>query len=292
MNRILNNKQSIPWFLVCVVVLVAITAGLLVWQLNQHKPKTSGSEIALPAEPVEAPPNETTSNQFPEVDSVHASESPVTAQPTTEVADVIEEAPLTSSSPSNLDSSDGEVEQYLTDNDAASLNQWLVPEHKIRKLVRAINALDDGKLVSQYRPTEAPKTPFKAEATGDEQWQLSKSNFARYSPYISALEQVGTDNLVALYQHYSPLLEQAYEELGVDKGSFDNVSRGALQQIINAPEINQPIILTRPSVVYHYQDKQLEQLPELQKLLIRMGPENRARVKALAKDLLQSLEQQ
>lgn len=221
---------------------------------------------------------------------IGVAQAPVIAQTTAEVAEVIEEPERNDTTGLNLDNSDAEVEAFLAQSSAAQLGQWLVPEHKIRKLVRAINALEEGKLVAQYRPIVAPNSPFKAEREG-QQWRLSEANFARYEPYITALEQAGPEQLVTLYRHYKPLLEQAYQELGVDKGSFEEVTRDALKQVINAPSLNDEPALSSTSVVYHYQDKKLEQLPELHKLMIRMGPENRARVQALAQDLLQQLEQ-
>lgn len=284
-----SNKQTMPWFLLCVVIVVAATAGVIVWQLNQHKPLPD--HITTPEVSVQTPSDEEPRETAPDI--IGAPQEPVIAQETTQVAEVSEEPQLPSTAPAgdlNLDTSDAAVDSYLAQSPAAQLGQWLVPEHKIRKFVRAVNALEEGKLVSQYRPTLPPETPFKAEPHG-EQWRLSEANFTRYEPYISALEQAGPEQLMALYQHYSPLLEQAYQELGVDKGSFEEVTRGALKQIINTPNVEGPVTLSTKSVVFHYQDQELEQLPELHKLLIRMGPENRKRVQELAKKLLQQMEQ-
>lgn len=286
------NKQKTPWSLLGLVILVAVIAGVIVWQLNQHKPSTEQAVAPPPkAEPIvveespqiESPPN-----------NLSIAKEPALAQTTAEMAEVIEEPEVEPSPPTdqvNLDTSDASVEAYLAQSATAQLGQLLVPEHKIRKLVRAVNALEEGKLVAQYRPTLPPATPFKAERLDSERWQLSEANFTRYEPYIAALEQAGAEQMLALYQHYSPLLEQAYQELGVDKGSFEQVAKGALKQIINAPEIDGSVALASTSVVYRYQDKALEQLPELHKLLIRIGPDNRERVQNLARELLQEMEQ-
>lgn len=284
-----TDKQSTPWFLFCVVILVAIAAGVLVWQLNQHKPQSKPEQLASPATPAEV--SATASELEPDVMAI--AEEPAAAQSTTEVAEIIEEpelATVTADGSATLDKSDTQVAEYLAQSPAAALGEWLSPEHTIRKLVRAVNALEEGKLVSQHRPTVPIATAFKAQPKGD-QWQLSEANFERYEPYIEALEQAGPKQLVSVYRYYSPLLEQAYQELGVDKGSFDQVTRGALKQIINAPQVDDNVTLSSTSVVFHYQDKELEQLPDLHKLLIRMGPENRERVQNLAQQLLQQLEQ-
>lgn len=286
----MTKKQSSPWFLAGVVLLVAIVAGLLVWTTRSDDHEPAKKDITKAQVTPDSATAQTTNMLA--VDPLDTAQSPASAQTTAEVAEVVEEElQPTSSASLTLDNSDAEVEAFLAQSSAAQLGKWLVPEHKIRKLVRAINALEEGKLVSQYRPTIAPDTPFKAERK-DEQWHLSEANFARYQPYISALEQAGPEQLLALYRHYQPLLEQAYQELGVDKGSFEQVTRGALKQIINAPTVDDEPTLASTSVVFHYQDKQLEQLPELHKLMIRIGPENRERLQTLAQALLHQLEQQ
>lgn len=283
------TKQNTPWLLAGVVLLAAVVAAFIVWQLNQQEPQpqdqASPTAVNTPAEPSPAP------SPTPEPAPMEVAEAPATGQTTAEIAEIVEEpqAPATDAADQpSLDSSDAELTTSLKRAGAGELNQWLVQEHTLRKLVRAINALEEGKLVAQHRPVVQPPTAFKAERDG-EHWRISEANFARYEPYIATLEQVGPERLKVLYQQYSPLLEQAYQELGVEKGSFEQVARGALQQIINAPQVDQAIELDSTSVAYHYTDEQLEKLPELHKLMIRMGPQNRERVRELAGQLLQEL---
>lgn len=284
------TKQKTPWLLAGVVLLVAIVAAFIVWQLNQREPQPQ--EIATP--PVVSAPAEPSSEPAaaePEPEPMEVSEAPAAAQATADIAEVVEEPPTPAADAADqptLNNSDAQLTASLDRAGAGELNQWLVQEHTLRKLVRAINALEEGKLVAQHRPVVQPPTGFKAERDG-EQWRLSEANFARYEPYIATLEQVGPERLKILYQQYSPLLEQAYQELGVEKGSFEQVARGALQQIINAPRVEQPVELDSTSVTYHYTDERLEKLPELHKLMIRMGPENRERLRELAQELLQEL---
>lgn len=286
-----STKQSMPWFLLGLVIVAAIAAGVIIWQLNQHKPQPQSDRVASPAVPIEAEVPQPGLEQEPEADVLDIAENPATAQESAEVAEVSEQSTSTTTvGTASLDKSDAQVKAYLARSPAAELGQWLTPEHTIRKFVRAINAVEEGQLVSQHRPTVAPATPFQAQRDG-EHWRLSEENFERYEPYIDALEQAGPQQLMTIYQYYAPLLEQAYQELGVDKGSFEQVTRNALQQVINAPQMGGDVKLSSTSVVFKYQDKELEQLPELHKLLIRIGPENRERVQTLAQKMLEQLEQ-
>jgi Protein of unknown function (DUF3014) len=278
----LAKKPSSPWFLLCVVALVAVAAGVIVWQLNSRKQEVEPTPIQLEPEPTAAEPVQ--SDLAPELAETEASGTEAAPDDPT---------PLTPSEPVStvsLDASDVDVIGYLAQGPAAALTKWLTPEHIIRKLVRAINALEEGKLVAQYRPIQSPETPFKAVRDG-EQWRLSEENYTRYEPYISALEQVGVKPLMAFYRHYAPLFEQAYQELGVDKGSFEQVAKGALKRIIDVPMTNGPVALASTTVFYHYQDKTTEKLPGLNKLFIRMGPKNQSRVQVFAQQLLEQMGQ-
>jgi hypothetical protein len=91
---------------------------------------------------------------------------------------------------------------------------------------------------------------------------------------------------VQIYERYYPLLEQAYEELGVKKGDFRQVTKRALTRITKAPMPPQDAALSRPSVTYRFSAADLEQRAPVEKLLFRMGPENAQRLKKIAEELL------
>jgi hypothetical protein len=58
-----------------------------------------------------------------------------------------------------------------------------------------------------------------------------------------------------------------------------------IDSLSNAPEPVGPIALVRPNVMYTFADPALESRPAGQKLLIRMGPDNAAAVKAKLAEL-------
>lgn len=189
----------------------------------------------------------------------------------------------------SLASSDETILQQLS-TDQPDLVPLLASQHMVRKFVRAVNALDNGELVNQYRPFVAPQQPFatdlQEEAQEKPQWQLSEENFKRYEPYVNTLEQMGAERLVALYKQYRPLIDDAFNELGTEKGNFESTLVGALTQLLDTPEPSGDLMLERPSVFYKYQDKELENLPEAQKLLLRMGPQNRKKIKQLSREIM------
>lgn len=272
-----RKKSALP--IVFIVIAAIVIAGAVYWLLQRNKP---APEVAvLPPAPVVdvSPPTEV---------------SPEPADAITEPVRPVEEVPpsLPETPPAKLpplDRSDPDVIGFLLEASDGGFQSWLIQEHLIRKFVRAMNALEEGKLVSQYRPFNDPEVPFKASNAG-QTWQVNTENYSRYTPYIASLEQVGPERLAEIYQHYYPLLQQAYEELGVKKGDFKEVTIGALTRITKAPMPPQDAALSRPSVTYKFSAAELEQRSPVEKLLFRMGPENAQRLKDLAEKMLTQLQ--
>lgn len=275
-NEYSRNKFR-PVLLVAIAVVVI--AGVVYWLLQRGQPEP---EVAV------LPPAPVTEVTAPEEPSVTDTES--TLDPSTETQ---ETAPAEPTPPPvklpPLDRSDADVIDFLLDASDGGFQEWLIQEHLIRKFVRAMNALEEGKLVSQYRPFNDPQTPFSATAAG-ETWQINTENYARYTPYLESLEQVGPERLADIYERYYPLLQQAYEELGVKKGDFKEVTIRALTRITKAPMPPQDAALARPSVTYRFSAAEFEQRSPVEKLLFRMGPENSQRLKKLAEEMLAELQ--
>lgn len=174
---------------------------------------------------------------------------------------------------------------------AADAPTMIVPEEVIRKFVRAANAIEEGKVVHEYRPLVSPAPPFQAERNGTvdeqqtQQYILSPKNYARYDKYVATLEAIDTDALVSVYKRFYPLLEEAYSEMGLKKGNFHTVMLGSIDNLLAAPIVEEEILLVRPKVFYQYADPALEKLPNSHKLLLRMGPDNARRVQAKLQEL-------
>ncbi|ARU29137.1 DUF3014 domain-containing protein [Cellvibrio sp. PSBB006] len=174
---------------------------------------------------------------------------------------------------------------------AADAPSLIVPEESIRKFVRAVNAVEEGKVVHEYRPLVSPAPPFQVERDGTveeqqvQQYTLSEENYRRYDKYVATFAAIETDALAALYKRFYPLLEEAYREMGLKKGNFHTVMLGAIDNLLAAPVVEQDILLVRPKVFYQYADPALEKLPASHKLLLRMGPDNTRRLQESLKNL-------
>ena len=274
-QKISNAK---PVYFVLIAALVLIIAGAL-WFLLQKEPQKTTVVDLLPApvtEPVEVPEaiepavtDETQTGGQPEI-------QPEIAERPTELPEV-DEAPLPS-----LDNADQDIRpRLLALNWKAGLAGLFVTEDMLRNFVVKADNIAQGQLASGHKLLQ-PLPQTLAIATG-EPMQLNDTHFARYEPYIQLLESVPEQQLVALFNRYEPLMQQAYAELGYPDQLFKNTLLQAIDMLLATPEVSYPLALERPSVMYTFADSQIEQLPAAQKQMIRLGPDNQQRVKALLK---------
>ena len=110
-------------------------------------------------------------------------------------------------------------------------------------------------------------------------------NFARYEPMVNALRKLDMQRVADVYLRFYPLFQGAYQDLGYPNGYFNDRLVAVIDSLLAAPEPAGPIELTRPNVLYTFSDPTLEALPAGQKLLIRMGPDNAAVIKAKLREL-------
>lgn len=188
-----------------------------------------------------------------------------------------------------LDESDDEVLGFLAVFvGRAEVERFVVPERVIRNTVVTIDNLAREKVNPQQRPIKPTPGEFLVEGT-DEAPVLSAANYARYEPLVGVLAAVDTKTVVALYRRLYPLFREAYDALGHRSGNFHTRLLEVIENLLAAPDVQGPIRLERPAVLYKYADPALESLTPGQKLLIRMGPENARKVKAKLREFRDEL---
>lgn len=192
----------------------------------------------------------------------------------------------------DLDQSDASVLAALKALNVNGLVEMIIPQDILRKFVRAVDVLEDGKIVTEYRPVASPQGAFVADSfnvkvsggeLGDqqdvEQFRVSPKNYLRYTLFVQVISALDSDASVALYKRFYPLLNRAHQELGSGKGNFHSVLIRAIDKVLAAPDAGGDMLLIHPKVYYEFADPALEKLPEAHKLMLRMGPDSAAKVK-------------
>ena len=118
---------------------------------------------------------------------------------------------------------------------------------------------------------------------------ISPENSTRYWPYVKLAEAIDAEQLVAMYVRLYPLFQSAYEELGYPGKYFNDRLIVALDNLLAAPDIKEPVGLAHPNVFYLYADPDLEARSIGQRMLMRTGSKNEARLKVALGEIKQAL---
>lgn len=162
------------------------------------------------------------------------------------------------------------------------LTDLVVEQDLISNFVVFVDNASRGELVSQFSPLQAPKDKFSAQQVEGDllSFEFNNSDFTRYDNYAELLVSLPLEKSLAIYKDLTPAIDEAHMELGYEAGTFDRKLKRALDFLIDAPVLSEEVKLVAPSAMYQFADAELEGLMSIQKLLLRMGPENQQKVRA------------
>ncbi|MXR69976.1 DUF3014 domain-containing protein [Shewanella sp. JBTF-M18] len=189
----------------------------------------------------------------------------------------------------------GESDQYVHDKtvevaNGMKIEPLLVEKDIVRHFVVFVDNLAQGELARKVSPLKAPNSKFTVSEVTNKTY-LNPDSYHRYDLYANFVDNLDEEQLLSTYEKVKPLLGEAFAELGYPDMNFDDRMVEAIDVMLSAPVIDAPIELDSVSVNYKFVDPQLESLPNAQKLMIRMGPENSKKVKAALRKLKKQLKQ-
>jgi hypothetical protein len=170
----------------------------------------------------------------------------------------------------------------------ASFEQFFQPQGIVRRFVATIDNLPRKSVAQRLLPLKPVPGPLRT-AGPEGSLVIAADNAARYTPYVRGFETLDSAKLVTIYVHFYPLFQQSYAELGYPSRYFNDRVFEVIDNLLATPEISGPIALTQPKVLYEYADPALQDLSAGQKMLLRMGPENEAGVKAKLREIKRAL---
>jgi len=263
-----------------IIAIIVIVLGLAAWYLYSVR---QAAVDEAPAPPVLVEPAAPT--PAPE----KAADEPIAVTPAPAIEPEAEQAPL----PALAESDPAAVEALSGLIGAEQTEQYVVSEDVIPRMVATIDSLSGRQVPGAILVVQGPGGTF--EATADEnpdavirdeagdpipQFVLDPANYQRYAPYVALLEGVDATRLAATYRDYQPLFDEAFRQLGYPEGDFGQRLGAVIDELLATPEVTEPVRLIKPEAYYLFADEALESLTAGQKALIRMGPDNAARVKA------------
>ena len=184
--------------------------------------------------------------------------APDIPEPEPEIAGEPNEPPAPVIPPPTLETSDEELRERLADvSDSSMLDSALVNDNLVERGTALVDSFSRGVVMPKLLPLPAPEGAFAVTET-DGVVTIDPAGYERYNDHAATIEALDTATLVETFHRFRPLLEETYASLGYDADDFDNA-----------------LIL--------------EQRPGVQKQMLRMGPDNIARVKRQARALRDAL---
>ena len=272
MNKFLST------LIVVLIVAIAAAGGLYWWQLRQLGP--SGKNVAVPVATAPAP---TASSAAPPAEP--AIQFPIDAAG----ADKTALPPLADSDKYLA----GEINALLPRNDVL---KFLQLDGFARRVVATVDNLARPHAAPMLWPVNPAPGRFTTLEAGAAPTTISAANSQRYTPLVRFIESVDTTKAVALYVGAYPLFQQAYEELGYPRRYFNDRLVAVVDHLLATPtareglavkltEVKGPIATARPWVRYEFSDATLESLSSGQKMMLRAGPDNQARLKIKLREI-------
>lgn len=197
----------------------------------------------------------------------------VVAEPEPEPAEVVQIPSLNTSDSFMLS-------RVATFEVGARVIDILNPEQIVRQFVVFVENVSQGSLPQLDYPIRRLPQQMAVRELDENLFEMEPASFKRYDALVDTLVSIDPDRALALYELIKPLLQEAYAEIGYANRDFDQALSAAIDVVVNAKSVEGPYQLVKPKVMYVYANADIEQMNAVEKQLLRMGPENAAKLKA------------
>ena len=222
----------------------------------------------------------------PEIAALPEEVEPVELAPEPELnedeTNVIELPTLTDSDPFVFDT-------LQTLQNGMALVNALAEDQIVRKFVVFVENISRGEFPQTGLPYKGLGQEMPVSEIDDNLFVMDQVAHSRFDQVVSTFVETDTDSAVIIYQKLLPLFQQAYAEIGFRNVSFDETLRAAINNVLRTTNMEGPYQLVKPSVMYLYADSSVENLAEVHKQLLRIGPDNTSALKAKLREFLTKL---
>jgi hypothetical protein len=171
------------------------------------------------------------------------------------------------------------------------LLRFVLPTDIVQKIVLTIDNLPGDSMSMQYRAVVATSGSFQIERRDGEP-AIAAQNARRYDAFVAFASGLDASRLAALYKRFYPLFQKTYRSIGYPEGHFNDRVVQAIDDLLAAPSPAGAIFLEQPRVLYEFAESSLERRSVGQRIMIRVGPEHAAKLKAKLRELRAVLTQE
>lgn len=160
------------------------------------------------------------------------------------------------------------------------LARYFLLPHFVERCVVMVDNLPRQELPASHRPLRKFPGGFKVSSDAGA-LVIDPANYERYSPWLDLVEAIDAQQVVNAYVQLYPLFQEAYRGLGYPQAHFNDRLVTVIDHLLKAPRVRDPVALVQPKALYLYADPAMERWSAGHKIMVRIGPENANRVKAL-----------
>jgi hypothetical protein len=168
------------------------------------------------------------------------------------------------------------------------VTSWLARSDLIRRFVVAVSDVAEGQSPRPRLGFMAPSRAFEVRRA-DTLTLVDPASYHRYDALTAAFVSLNSQGVAELYQHIRPLCDQAYKELGLPGGTFQDALDRAFGRLLAVQVPAQPPVLVSHGALWAYADPRLEELSPAVKNLLRMGPQNARRIQTKLRELADAM---
>lgn len=173
--------------------------------------------------------------------------------------------------------------------DSAALIRLLANEQLVRRFVVLVDNISRGEFPQTGLPYRPMPQEMPVRSIDDNLFVMDESAFSRFDQLIDTFVSVDTGQAMSLYRLLSPLFQQAYAEIGNRNINFDDTLRSAINTVLRTSNVEGPFQLVKPSVMFLHADASIENLQDVHKQLVRLGPENTDKLRAKLREFSSQL---
>lgn len=262
-------RRETTQFYIPILLAIAVAAALTYYWLQINRQAPPAEPVTSPAivEPLAEQPR-TPLHPFPNIESPEGPGGELIALP-------------------SLDQSDEYLKLALADVlGSQAVAEMLAETDLIARIVATVDNLPSDHVAERIRPVAGLAGPFDAEASSkNNEFTIDPDSYRRYDLLVDLVTSADLNELTDVYGRFYPLFQKAFVDLGYPNAYFNDRLVAVIDHLLATPDVQDPIRLVRPHVLYEFSDTELESLSSGQKLLIRMGNEHATRVKATLGEL-------
>jgi hypothetical protein len=188
-----------------------------------------------------------------------------------------------------LNSSDEPIRELVKDcSTHPDFAQWVKSKNIIRRCVSIVDNISNGASPAPHLQFLLPLDQFKVI---EENGKIipDPTSYIRYQPVTMVLVSLDSEKLVRIYRQLTPVIEEAYRELGYPGTKFQETLEEAMDVLLKTPIPEGEILLEEKVTTYAFADPRLEALNDVRKHFLRMGPQNVRKIQAKLREIKKAL---